>query len=152
MPPSKKDILLTYYGKKRSQRKILQESNDNLIFKATIENYSYKAGKWIITLIILSLIMLLITGIGSLIIPLFALTIIIIYYYGIKRSIQKKLTNKTKYYCIYCNHVFVGPKHYCENCGSQLECDRNMYKCNKCGETFIGKRKNCPHCKTELYY
>ena len=152
MPPSKEDILLTYYGTKESQRRLSNQTSNNLIYKAKIENYSYKAGKWIVTLIIISLIMALIAGIGSLILTLFALVLVIVYYYGIKRSIQNKLTNKTKYYCIHCNHVFTGPKPYCENCGSQLDCDKNMYRCSNCGETFIGKRKKCPICKTGLYY
>ena len=94
----------------------------------------------------------LFAGIGSLILSLFVLAVVFVYYYGIKRSLQNKQSNRTRYYCTNCNHAFIGPKPYCEECGIQLNCDRNMYKCRCCGQTFIGKRKICPHCKGKLYY
>ena len=154
MPPSKEDILLTYLGKRDANRNLSNtpKPDENLVYKAPIENYSYKAGKWIVVIVILSFIMTLFAGIGSLILSLFVLAVVFVYYYGIKRSLQNKQSNRTRYYCTNCNHAFVGPKPYCEECGIQLNCDRNMYKCRCCGQTFIGKRKICPHCKGKLYY
>lgn len=77
--------------------------------------------------------MVIFIGIGSLILILIALVIL----YGVKRF---KQTNKTKFYCMHCNMVFVGPKSYCEECGTQLNCDKSCYKCSYCGQSFIGKK------------
>lgn len=152
MAPSKEDILLAFYGRKQSQEDLLKEKSTKQAYLATIENYSYKAGKWIVAIVILSVIMAIFVGIGSLILTFFALILILAYYYGIKRFMQNKLINKTKYYCIHCNHVFVGPREYCEECGVELNCNRNMYRCSRCGQYFISKKKTCPHCKVTLYY
>jgi flagellar biosynthesis component FlhA len=112
MPPSKEDILLTYLGKRDANRNLSNtpKPDENLVYKATIENYSYKAGKWIVVIVILSFIMTLFAGIGSLILSLFVLAVVFVYYYGIKRSLQNKQSNRTRYYCTNCNHAFVGPK------------------------------------------
>lgn len=49
MPPSKEDILLTYLGKRDANRNLSNtpKPDENIVYKATIENYSYKAGKWL---------------------------------------------------------------------------------------------------------
>ena len=154
MPPSKEDIMMAYFSKKDNERRIAKQSNKphNQSYKASIDNYSYHAGKWVVVLVILSLIMVIFTGVGSLILTLIALAIVFMYYYGIKRFIQIKQTNKTKYYCTNCNQVFTGPKSYCGECGTQLNCDKNRYKCSCCGQSFIGKRNLCPYCKVKLLY
>ena len=56
MPPSKEDILLTYLGKRDANRNLSNtpKPDENLVYKATIENYSYKAGKWIAVCTVIS--------------------------------------------------------------------------------------------------
>lgn len=146
--------MMAYFSKKNNERRIANQSNKprNQPYKTSIDNYSYHAGRWAVVLVILSLIMIIFTGVGSLILTLIALAIVFVYYYGFKRAIQIKQTNKTKYYCTNCNKVFVGPKPYCEECGTQLNCDKNCYRCSCCGQSFIGKRSNCPYCKVKLVY